>query len=108
MYDHVKLCVLEQLVTERKQRVHSIPKEWLLGSLTRMGCSPALMKDGGSNSEMQRSLFPFFTMSTFLLENSATGIGSTFLGLGLFHCCSLSVHIRNSGIFPDAQNSTSA
>ena len=72
------------------------------------GLSACFVEGRGSNSEMQKSLFPFFTMSTFLLENSATGMGSTFLGLGLFHCCSLSVHVRNSGIFPDAQNSTSA
>jgi len=38
---------------------------------------------------------------------SMNGMGSTFLGLGLFHCCSLSVHVKNSDNFPDAQNSTS-
>jgi len=42
-----------------------------------------------------------------IVQISINGMGSTFLGLDLFHCCSLSVYVRNSGNFTDAQNSTS-
>ena len=31
-------------------------------------------------------------------------MGSTFLGLGLFHCHNCLCYVKNSGNFPDAQN----
>ena len=65
---------------------------------------PASMKDRSQILKCRGICYPFFAMSAFLLENSATSMGSTFLGLGLFHCCNLSAHVRNSGSFPDAQN----
>ena len=42
-------------------------------------------------------LIALFSNSLRLDVKLATGITSSFFGLGQFHCCNLSVHVRNSG-----------
>ena len=59
-----------------KAEGHSTLKECLLGSLIRMGCLHACFGEGlGVKFWNANVLVSLFTVSTFLLENFATGMG---------------------------------